>query len=308
MRKPLILQNDTLKALVLPYGATLAGLWTKRSPNSIVLGFEDPADYVRFPICAGPIVGPLANRLASGKARIDGRVVQMPRNENGRNTLHSGPEGLHRREWSVATSSDTSVTLRILMGHGACGLPGNREIELTYSLNGASLELNMTAKSDAVTLMNLAHHPYWAVDHRARLRVSASHYLPVDKDKIPTGRLAPVEGTCFDLRKAVPIPKDVDHNFVLSDTADGKMRRAAWLETSNYALRIDTDAPGLQVYSGSGLPRMDLDRTTGFPIEPFSGAALEPQLWPDAPNHANFPSVTLMPGDIWSQKTAYTLS
>lgn len=307
MSQAIPLDNGTLRAVVLPFGATLARLCFAGTTRSLILGFDDLTDFQRSPFYSGAIVGPLANRLTDGKARIDGRVIQMPRNENGRTSLHSGPEGLHRRHWQTITQSETTVTLRCTLHDGECGLPGHRDIEATYSLDGNSLLLQLTATSDRTTLMNLAHHPYWAVDKSARLRVSADSYLPVNEDKLPTGSVQSVEGTAFDLRKSCPIPQAVDHNFILSKVTSTQPYRVAWLQMPHYKLRVDTTAPGLQVYAGSSLPRLPIERTTGWPIEPYSGLALEPQIWPDAPNNPSFPSAHLEAHTQWSQNTLYTI-
>lgn len=292
---------------MLPYGATLAALYTNQDRRSLTLGFSEMADFQRIPLIGGSIVGPLANRLTGGRARIDGRVYQMPRNENGRTSLHSGPEGLHRREWHIVETSETHVTLRCALGHGECGLPGNRKIEATYALDGNTLSLVLRACSDRTTLMNLAHHPYWAVDQQARLKVSASHYLPVNADKLPTGQRAPVDNTPFDLRTPRPIPSMLDHNFILADAIRAKMQPSAQLEMPHYRMKLQTDAPGLQVYAGANLPQLGLDRSLGWPIAPFSGLALEPQLWPDAPSHSRFPSAILPAHTQWSQNSTYTI-
>ena len=307
MSKALTLTSGTLSAKIVPFGATLAGLFAKDVSYSLTLGFADPADFQRIPLVAGAIVGPLANRLAGGVARIDGIVFQMPRNEHGRNTLHSGPEGLHRRTWHTVDASQDQVTLRCNLKHGECGLPGNREIEATYKLAGNRLSLHLTAQTDRPTLMNLAHHPYWAVDHRARLKVTSNRYLPVDADKLPLGRPSLVEDTQFDLRSARPIPTELDHNYVLGDAELESPKPVAVLQTPDYRMKLETTAPGLQVYSGAHLPKISNEKTTGWPIGPLSGVALEPQLWPDAPSHPNFPKVMLRPHTRWSQLTHYVI-
>lgn len=307
MSKPVTLKNAHLEAHVLPFGATLAALYAGDDPRSLTLGFKDPADYQRIPLIGGSIVGPLANRLANGLARIDGQVHQMPRNENGRTSLHSGPEGLHRREWHLAAQTQASLTLRCALQHGECGLPGNREIEVTYGLKDNALALEIRARSDRKTLMNLAHHPYWATNAQARLKVSASRYLPVDAAQLPTGQQARVEGTAFDLRQPRPIPAMLDHNYILSEAPSDILQRAAVLEMPHYRMKLQTTAPGLQVYAGANLPNLGSEHSLGWPIAPLHGTALEPQLWPDAPNHPLFPSVLLQPDTEWSQSTVYTI-
>lgn len=307
MPEQFILQNETLSAVVLSYGATLAKLCFTEYDKNLILGFSDPADYQNVPIYAGAIVGPLANRLKGGQAIVDGLSVQMPRNESDKTCLHSGPKGLHNRNWTLVSHTQTIVTLRCKLDHEDCGLPGVRDIQATYALEGNSLCLHMTATSDRMTLMNLAHHPYWVTNGHARLRISANSYLPIDEDTLPTGQIADVDGTLFDLRKACPVPASLDHNFVLSTDPKEMPRAVAWLEMPHYTLQLATTAPGLQVYAGAGLPKLAAKRTTGWPVEPLSGVALEPQFWPDAPHHPGFPSVNLAPHTQWSQFTRYTL-
>ena len=301
------ISNDLLRARILPLGATLAGLWHQGLENSLVLGFSDPADYLRYPIYAGAIVGPFANRLGGAQARLDGQTFHMPANEGGKTTLHSGPEGLHAQRWLIAKQQTDAVTLTCDMPDGACGLPGNRKISAAYQLDGNRLLLQLSATTDATTLMNLAHHPYWSVDSNAQLCVAADTYLPVNALNLPTGEIAYVTGTAFDYRRTRPIPKDMDHNLVLAAAPRPAPQHAATLTTRDYQLQINTTAPGLQVYSGHGLPEIDADRCTGRPIAANAGIALEPQLWPDAPNHPRFPSAILAPRENWQQLTEYCL-
>ena len=304
--QPIMLRSAGLEASILPYGATLARLSFAEGRN-LVLGLKESRDYCGHGFSCGPIVGPMANRLADGQVRLDGRLHQMPRNEGGKTTLHSGPEGIQFRAWTVLRRDETSVTLSCHLDHGACGLPGFRQIDATYTLDASALTLHLRARSDRTTLMNLAHHPYWAVTDEAQLRIQSSHVLPVTEQKIPTGRLADVHGTDFDLTKARPIPKHLDHNFVLSHETCDTPRPVAWLETPDYRLSLETTAPGLQVYAGGGLPHLPAETCDGARIGPYAGLALEPQLWPDAPNHVTFPTATLLTHNQWSQITIYRL-
>ena len=314
MASPITLKNRHLSLQIHPLGAALIGVWVADHPDNLVLGFDDPGDHHRIPICAGHIVGPVANRIARGEVEIGGRLYQMPRNENGVTALHSGPEGLHRRLWDVMAQTDTALTLRCLLPDGACGLPGHREVSATYALDGNAYTLTLQATSDAPTVMNLAAHPYWTLDDRGRvdshvLRVAADHYLPVDATNLPTGARAPVAGTVFDFTTPRPVPHDpaLDVNFCL--IGDGGLAPAARVTgATGITLEIETTAPGLQVYNGSALPVMvtGLDRPGG--LRPFGAIALEPQHFPNAPHHPDFPSILLHPGDMYRQVTRYTLS
>ena len=301
------LKNGPLRARITNLGATLIGLWHERSANSFVIGFRDLDDYQRHPIYAGAVVGPVANRIRNGQVLVDGRVWQMPRNEAGRTALHSGPQGLHARLWEPVAVTETALTLRARLPHGACGLPGDRIVELTYKLTPFSLQLELNARTNRRTVMNLAHHPYWVVDAHSRLQVAASHYLPINANTLPTGQIAPVENTPFDLREPKQIPEELDHNYVLAAETRSAPEFAAHLSAPSYALKILTTAPGLQVYSGAGLPEIPSGKTVSGPVAPLSGIAIEPQLWPDAPDHSAFPSILLDQGQIWKQSTEYRL-
>ena len=246
MQTIISLENSELKAQILPLGATLSGLWAANDPRSLVLGFEDPENYARTDFYAGAIVGPVANRLSDGRVKIEGQEYQLPQNE-GQNTLHSGPNGLHRQIWNVEAVTQTSVTLNCTLADGECGLPGVRVITAQYSLTGRVLQLHMTATSDRTTLMNPVHHPYWAMDDKARLQVASSHVLEVDSSNLPTGTLNDVDGTLFDLRSPSPVPKSLDHCFVLSEQKRDAVEIAAELTMPNYQIQIKTDAPGLQL-------------------------------------------------------------
>ncbi|MEP6065901.1 MAG: aldose epimerase family protein [Paracoccaceae bacterium] len=306
MHTVISLENSDLKARILPLGATLTGLWNINDPRSLVLGFENAETYSRTDFYAGAIVGPVANRLSNGCVTIDGQKYQLPQNE-GQNTLHSGPDGLHHRIWNVEAVTQSSVTLRCTLADGDCGLPGMRVITAHYSLSGRVLQLNMTATSDRTTLMNLVHHPYWAMNNDARLSVASSQVLEVDSTNLPTGRVNDVDGTQFDLRTPSPVPKTLDHCFALNQHRRDRPEYVADLTMPHYALRIETDAPGLQVYAGAGLPNIFAERTQGWPIAPYSGIALEPQFWPDAPKYTHFPSILLPAGQQWVQTTRYVL-
>lgn len=306
MHNIISLENSDLKAHILPYGATLAGLWNVNDPRSLVLGFKETEDYRQSNFYCGAIVGPIANRIANGRVVIDGQSHLLPQNE-GRNTLHSGAEGLHQRVWDVSDVTPSSVALTCALGDGACGLPGARVITAEYSLDGPMLQLRMTATSDRMTLMNPAHHPYWAVNGHARLRINSSQVLDVDASKLPTGKADDVDGTDFDLNAFSPVPKTLDHCFVLNPHKRDAPEPVAELKMPHYTLRIETDAPGLQVYAGAALPKLADEKTQGWPIAPYSGLALEPQFWPDAPNHDHFPSILLPPQHQWTQITRYVL-
>ncbi len=314
--EPITLRSESLRVDVLRYGASLVGVRLKGSPRNLVLGFADARDHARIEICAGGLAGPVANRIRGGQARIDGQDWQMPRNENGQTALHSGPEGTHRLAWDLEAQTEASVDLAVALPHGQNGLPGNRVLRATYRVDGNTLTLDIEAKTDAPTLINLASHPYWNLDGAAdvsghRLHVAAEDYLATDDMNLPTGQQVPLAGSAFDFTSphAVPLDPTLDVNFCLADRMRSEPVFAAALQgRDGTTLNIATTAPGLQVYNGAHLPADAAPLQDGPRLAPFAGIALEPQHWPDAPHHSNFPQITLRPGETYRQISRFSLS
>lgn len=314
--QPITLSTHSLEVDVLPYGASLVGVRLKGVTRNLVLGFADPEDHARIPICAGGLAGPVANRIGGGLARIDGQDWQMPQNENGQTTLHSGPDGTHRLTWTMEARTDTSVTFAITLAHGQNGLPGNRALRATYSVSDGTLSLEVEATTDAPTLMNMASHPYWNLDGAAdvsghQLHVAAEAYLPTDDLNLPTGARTPLAQSAFDFSapSAVPLDPALDVNFCLADNMRTEPAFAAELQGGDgTTLRIATTAPGLQVYNGAHLPADAADLQGDACLAPYAGIALEPQHWPNAPHHPDFPQITLRPGETYRQISTFTFS
>lgn len=296
------LTSPDLSATISTLGARLETFCFRGGP-SLVLHAHDPAWRNSY---AGTIVGPVANRVKGGHVTINGKNYQMPCNENGVNALHSGPDGLDQQQWVVIEQSDQVLHLRGTLANGAGGLPGNRRIDVTYTVEGPCLSLDIRAITDAQTPISIAHHPYWRLgdpsDHR--LQVNASSYLPVDDQNVPTGVVLPVAGTVFDHRSPRPVDPHTDHNFCVTDVQRRAPARVASLHGSDgLTLHVDSTEPGLQVYSGAFLP--DLPDAG---ISPGAGIALEPQGWPDAVNQPSFPSTISGPDAPYHQITRYLIA
>ncbi len=315
MTDPITLRSDTLIATILPQGATLAGLRFAGQTRNLVIGFDDPADHDNIPICAGALVGPIANRIRNGKVVIDGHSYQMPQNE-GANSLHSGPDGLHAQLWQIAAQTSDQVTLTCALPDGANGLPGNRQISARYQVAANTLMLTLTATTDRPSPINIAPHPYWNLDGRAdvgghHITVNAAHYLPVDAQGLPTGEKRAVAGGEFDFTTSAPVPRTpaLDVNFCLAPARfDTPYPAATLIGQCGTRLDISTTAPGLQVYNGSSLPDLPVAMADCPPLKPYSGIAFEPQFWPDAPHHDDFPQITLRPGDTYALTSHFTLT
>ncbi len=308
------LLNDGLVVRILTLGAITQDVRLTGVPHALTLGSPDLAAYGGPMKYFGAIVGPVANRIAGGTATLDGRSFSFQKNENGRTTLHGGDTGTHCEIWSIRDASHTDLTLALSLPDGRGGFPGNREIKARFAVAApARLELRIEAKTDAPTFMNLAHHGYWNLDGSAsvaghRLQSEAAHWLPVDEDLIPTGDLQPVDGTPWDFRSEVefrPAAAAYDNNLCLSDARRALTPVLRLTGRTGNALRLSTTEPGLQLYAATGLDTSPYAGHPGSPYGEHAGLALEPQVWPDAPNRPGFPSAVLRPGEIYRQETHF---
>lgn len=309
------LSNGQLTARLLSYGGILQDLRLAGHGPSLVLGFDSFAPYLNESGYIGATAGRYANRIAEGQFTLDGQTYHLDRNFRERHTLHGGTISTGKQLWSVAEHGDEAVTFMLTVPDGHMGFPGCLQIALEWRLSGqTTLGLTLRARTDAPTVCNLAHHSYFNLSGQTdssghRLMVAADRYLPVDNDLIPTGQLCPVAETPFDFRKPAELPAStpVDHNFCLSSGRQ-PIRPVAWLSAKGGPdLELRTTEPGLQVYDGAKLSTQETG-INGFAYSANAGIALEPQLWPDAPHHAHFPSAVLRPGELYIQETEFKFS
>lgn len=324
------------------WGARLVGLWPwpvagraeaagsgagapgeADNPGDIVLGFDRAEDYVARDPYFGATCGRMANRIGGACFELDGQTHAVTANE-GRNCLHGGARGFDKRLWRATPSADAVVFERV-SPHGEEGFPGNVRARVVYSVSTAGLQIEMSATSDAPTVVNLAHHSYFnlnghgAGDVRAHvLRVHADAFTPTGPDLVPTGQIRGVDGGPLDFRVAAPIGPRLaalsdpgvgfDHNFAVAGPA-GSIRPVADLSdgTGRVTLRVTSDQPGLQFYTGGHLP-VGLAGKAGAVYGPFAGLCLETQLFPDAPNQPHFASARLEPGAVYRHRVAFTFT
>jgi aldose 1-epimerase len=321
-----------LAVMVMAYGATVTQLHAPdrngRSAN-VVLGLPTLADYVakNSPSSLGgpyfgSIVGRYANRIAKGTFTLDGRTHRVGVNAPP-NSLHGGLDGFDHKVWTAtavpATRDRVGLELRCTSPDLEEGFPGELAVGVTYTLTGRNaLELDYRATTSETTVVNLTSHIYWNLGGEAAgpiddhvVRLNASRYTPVDEALIPTGEIAPVAGTPFDLTRAKPIgSRRYDHNFVL-DRAPGStdLIEAAGVQhpVSGRRLEVLTTEPGIQFYSGNFLDGT-LAGTSGKTYRQRDGFVLETQHFPDSPNRPNFPSTVLHPGETFRSTTVFRLS
>ncbi|UDF31490.1 UNVERIFIED_ORG: galactose mutarotase [Roseateles sp. XES5] len=312
------LSGGGLTAQVLTWGAIIQDLRLDGHVAPLVLGFEDLPSYLAHSPYFGATPGRCANRIAGGRFVLDGTPYQLECNERGVTHLHGGSDGIGQQNWRVAVQGADFVTLAFTDPAGRAGYPGNCAITCTYRLSGdGTLAVVYEATADAPTPVNLCQHSYFNLDGGAdaldhEIRLAADHYLPVDETLIPTGEIRPVAGTSFDLTGWTPFRRQVepggiafDHNFCLSDERREK-RRVATVRSSLSGVSLDvlTTEPGVQLYTGAHV-NPSVAGLGGRRYGAFAGFCLETQIWPDAVNHAHFPSAVLRPGETLRQETNY---
>jgi aldose 1-epimerase len=312
---------DGLQAEVLTYGAILRQLSipVDGRRQALILQLPGIEQYERDSAFMGPVVGRFANRIAAGRFAIDGQAHQLTCNENG-NHLHGGAHGVGRRLWRMLepphrdSAGQAGLRLGLHSPPGEEGYPGSLDITLELSIRCNALHVDFTAHSDAPTPVNLTWHPYFNLGGSAEahwLRIPASRFLPVGPGLIPTGEIAPVQGTPFDFRASRPIAPPplhshpqlspgggYDHCWVIDADADCHCELRS--PQGDITLTMSASGPGLQFYGGQFLARTH----PGI----GSGLALEPQGLPDAPNHPAFPDSILRPGSTYRASIEYRVS
>ncbi len=299
--------------------------------SDIVLGFKTLSEYEAKSPYFGCLVGRYGNRIAAGKFTLDGKTYQLAIN-NKPNSLHGGLKGFDKVVWEATplmTKQGPSLKLTYISKDGEEGYPGTLTVTATYTLtNKNELKLVYRAKTDKKTIINLTQHSYFnlagqgtgdILDHLVTLK--ADRFTPVDKNLIPTGRIASVKGTPFDFRKPttigarinekaeqLKIAKGYDHNWVAAKLS-GQLGVVATVEDpkSGRVMEVLTTAPGFQFYTGNFLDGTLTGK--GGKIYNFrNGFCIEPQHYPDSPNHKNFPTVVLKPGQTYKNTIIYRFS
>lgn len=308
------LEDGGVSLSLLNLGCITRGWWVPlggaRVP--VVLGYDAPADYATSTSYMGVIAGRVANRIGGARFSLDGRDYRLSANE-GANQLHGGAGGLHARIWQADADGSKAVRFTYSSPDGEEGYPGRADVEVTVTLEGARVTYDMRATVDRPTPINLAQHSYYSlgterVARVARLTCPADRYTPVDAARIPTGEILPVAGTRHDFHAGArfcemdPEGQGTDLNLVIPEGRDPGAPVAELLAPNGLRLRMWSDQPGLQIYTGHGLPE-HAGAHPGQRIAPWAGVALEPQGLPDAVNNPGFPSVIVTPDTPYRQRS-----
>ncbi len=303
-------------------------------PANVVLGFTSAESYLSEDYLAanpyfGAVAGRFANRIAGGRFTLDGTDHALATN-NGPNHLHGGASGFDRRLWTVTPAEGDGwarIELRRTSPDGEEGYPGTLGVRVTYTwTDDHVLSIDYHAETDRPTIVNLTNHSYFNLGGEGsgsidghELTLHASRYTPLDETQIPTGELAPVDGTPFDfragravgqlVREAHPqllLAQGYDHNLVLDGYREGGegVHLAAELRdpVSGRRMEVHTTEPGVQLYSGNYLDGTIVG-ASGRIYRQGDGMCLETQHFPNSPNVADFPSTVLRPGEQFRSRT-----
>ena len=315
----------SLEAAITDFGATLVSLLVPDKEGRIadvVLGFDNAADYAASSAFLGATVGRNANRIAGGSFVLNGRTYTLEQNNNG-NNLHSGSASYAFRMWDVVEHTESFIRLALESPDGDQGFPGNAHIQVTYTLEApGALRITYEGICDADTVFNMTNHSYFNLAGHAHpeqamaqtLSVAADTFVHVDETAIPTGRLAQVDASPMDLRKAKAIGRDVaadysqitlmagyDHCYVVSGSPCAVLSDPV----SGRTMQVVTDCPGVQVYTANELGVVG---KAGILYPDRSAVCLETQYYPDAVHHPHWPQPIFKAGEKYMSETKYVFS
>jgi aldose 1-epimerase len=316
-------------AKVMNYGATLVSFQTpdrNGKAEEVTAGFDTFEPYLTKSAFFGCTVGRFGNRIREGKFTLNNKPYQVPKNEKDAHHLHGGTEGFDKRLWEIHSTTPNSVTFSLTSPDGDQGYPGALHVQVTYTLTAkGELKLNYVAKSDAPTVMNLTNHTYFNLAGKGsttclghKIQIVSDKITSVDAGMIPSGDFLPVKNTPFDFNRLTFIGANVnhtheqmqfaggyDHNWVVRGKRHVLRKAAAVHEPkSGRYLEVFTTEPAIQFYGGNVLDG-SAQGHDGTVYGWRYGFCLETQNYPDAPNHPNFPSAVLNPGETFRSTTIY---
>jgi len=335
MRNPksLKIANESGSTLTFTnFGASLKSWVIKLNDKTIVdivLGYKNEFNYKTNPLYLGSIAGRYANRISNGRFNLNNINVNLTQNDNG-NHLHGGHKGFSSKHWDIVDHKTNTLILSLESRDQDENYPGTLKTTVSYTINDLNeLKVEFHAFSDMDTIINLTQHSYFnlngniggdILDHK--IKINSNQITEIDNQLIPTGKFLDVKDTPLDLRNFTRIGKMInqnfqqinfakgyDHNFVLSNNKAKNIKKVAELigDKTKIKMCVKTDLPGLQFYSGNFLDG-SYEGKNGFKLTRNSGLCLEPQYFPDSPNHTHFPSTILKKGDVYAHNIIYGLS
>ncbi|GAB3916555.1 aldose epimerase family protein [Larkinella terrae] len=321
-----------MKVAITNYGGRIVSILVPDKTGKMVdvnLGHSSIDDYLANESFFGTLVGRYGNRIGKGQFTLEGKTYKLATN-NGPNSLHGGKKGFNAKMWDATPAGNNVLKLHYTSPDGEENYPGTLNVDVTYTLTDDNgIRIDYQATTDKTTVVNLTNHAYFnlngegsgsVADHLVEIK--ADRYTPVDATLIPTGELAKVDGTPFDLRKPVAIGDrqdsedqqmknggGFDHNFVLNGGQTAEPRLIATVTSPKTGISMDvlTTEPGVQFYGGNFLNGKRTGKA-GKPYEKRNAFCLETQHFPDSPNQPKFPTTVLKPGDTYKTTTEYRFS
>ncbi|MCL6260850.1 galactose mutarotase [Aquiflexum sp. TKW24L] len=326
---------NQIEISVMNYGATWTHLLIpdrNGKMEDVVLGFDTlegylQKDYQDHYCYIGSTVGRIAGRITGNQFHLDGKTYELPANLDGIH-LHGGMEGWDRKVWKTEpfeTQNSVGVTFYYQSQDGEENYPGTIDIWVTYTLDETGrMEISYQASSDKKTILNPTNHAYFNLtgDFSKTIEehgffVDAENYLPMNKNSLPTGEIANVGGTPFDFRNLktiqepiqrehpqLQIAEGIDHCFVLKQPEDCAV---LYDPESGRKLTLSTTEPGIQVYTGNYLGN-NFKGKNGVTYGKRTAICLETQHFPDSCNQPDFPSILLMPEEIFESRTQFVFT
>ena len=302
------LENSVLKCVLHPKGAAVARLLYKPKETDVVVGLQDNNDRKASGHYLGTLVGPVANRINNGRFTLNSREYQLDQNE-GMQTLHGGSCGFSEVLWRLKDCSATSASFCYAMPDGWMGFTGSIACEVRYSLNESALVVEILATSENRVAVNIAPHIYWNLMgsgdiSQHELQVHADEYLELDQNNVPNGNILNTRDTSLDFQQKTPIADRIfDHHLCLNGTG---FRQILNLSAPNgITMNLHSNQTGVQIYDGRHFSSTGLIGLNDQPLCDRGGIALEPQGYPDAPNHDHFPSVFLDPSETYYHRSEF---
>ncbi|MFW6006840.1 MAG: aldose epimerase family protein [Bacillota bacterium] len=329
-----LVNKNGIKVDITNYGGLIIRLFVPDREgrlNDIALGYNTLEEYIEDSPYFGAVVGRYGNRIAGARFELDGKTYELPETE-GNNHLHGGIEGFDKKVWEPTPyikEGNPGLSLSYLSEDGEEGYPGNLEVTVDYCLTeNNSLKIEYKAVTDKATPINLTQHSYFNLKGEGRgdiynhiLKVNADEYLPLNEEQLPTGEISSVKGTPLDFTTPQEIGERIDEdfkilnigggydlNYVINKEKENEMVEAAevYEPVSGREMKVKTTEPGVQLYTANNLEGMK--GKSGRPYKKHHAICLETQHYPDSPNHDNFPSTILRPGENYQTVTEYQFS
>jgi aldose 1-epimerase len=319
--------KNGMQLSVINYGGTITKLNVPDKNGKlgdVVLGYDSLSGYLqRANPFFGALIGRYGNRIGKATFTLDGQTYNLDKND-GANSLHGGKKGYDKVVWTAEKQGDNSLKLTYHSKDGEGGYPGNLDVTVVYTLTADnSVKIDYTATTDKATPVNLTNHAYYNLSAGTdstilnnEIQINADKYTPVDAGLIPTGQIADVKGTPFDFTSSKQIGRDIaqvkggyDHNWVLNKK-ENSLEKIVTLyhPTSGRVMEVYTTEPGVQFYTGNFLNGRLANTKDGAKYVQHAALCLETQHFPDSPNHPNFPSTILKPGETYKSTTVYKFS